>query len=115
MLLPCSAQRPLMRLVLLAMVVGTLGCGQKLVFPRLEFTSDEPKTPSIPLTVRLEIPEALKQAQLFYKDSCGVAQAIPLGERLAEQVKADAAGVFEKTFEGSPRTLCSALRSRPGT
>jgi hypothetical protein len=111
MLLPCSAQRPLMHLVLLAMVVATLGCGQKLVFPRLEFTSDEPKTPSIPLTVRLEIPEALKQAQLFYKDSCGVPQAIPLGERLAEQVKADAAGVFEKTFEGGPKDPADAVLS----
>src|SRR3989454_12852150 len=83
--LPCSAQRPLMRLVVLATVVATLGCGQKLVFPRLEFKSDESKAPSIPLTVRLEVPEALTHAQLFYKDSCGAPQAVPLGERLAEQ------------------------------
>ena len=111
MLLPCSALRPLMRLVVLATVLATLGCGQKLVFPRLEFKSDEAKTPSIPLTVRLDIPEALKQAQLFYKDSCGVPQGIPLGERLAEQVKADAAGVFEKTFEGRPKDPADAVLS----
>ncbi len=111
MLLPCSAQRPLMRLVVLATVVATLGCGQKLVFPRLEFKSDEAKSPSIPLTVRLEIPEALKHAQLFYKDSCGAPQAIPLGERLAEQVKADATGVFEKTFEGNPKDPADAVLS----
>src|SRR3989442_1871229 len=82
MLLPNSALRPLMRLVIVATVVATLGCGQKLVFPRLEFKSDESKTPSIPLTVRLEIPEALTRAQLFYKDSCGAPQAVPLGELL---------------------------------
>jgi hypothetical protein len=111
MLLLCSAQRPFMRLVVLATVVAALGCGQKLVFPRLEFKSDEAKTPSIPLTVRLEIPEALKHAQVFYKDSCGVPQAIPLGERLAEQVKADATGVFEKTFEGSPKDPADAVFS----
>ena len=111
MLLLCSAQRLFMRLVVLATIVATLGCGQKLVFPRLEFKSDEAKTPSIPLTVRLEIPEALKHAQLFYKDSCGAPQAIPLGERLAEQVKADAAGVFEKTFEGSPKDPADAVLS----
>ena len=111
MLLLCSAQRPFMRLFVLATVVATLGCGQKLVFPRLEFKSDEAKTPSIPLTVRLEIPEALKHAQVFYKDSCGVPQAIPLGERLAEQVKADATGVFEKTFEGSPKDPADAVLS----
>src|SRR5438132_13031847 len=111
MWLPCSALRHLMRLVVLATIVATLGCGQKLVFPRLEFKSDEAKTPSIPLTVRLEIPEALKHALLFYKDSCGAPQAIPLGERLAEQVKADAAGVFEKTFEGSPKDPADAVLS----
>src|SRR2546422_9557720 len=111
MLLPCSAQRPLMRLVVLATVVVTLGCGQKLVFPRLEFKSEESKVPSIPLKVRLEVPEALKHAQLFYKDSCGAPQAIPLGERLVEQVKADATGVFEKTFEGSPKDPADAVLS----
>src|SRR2546422_8462654 len=111
MLLPNSALRPLMRLVIVATVVATLGCGQKLVFPRLEFKSDESKTPSIPLTVRLEVPEALTRAQLFYKDSCGAPQAVPLGERLAEQVKADAAGVFEKTFEGSPKEPADAVLS----
>ena len=109
MLLPCSALRPLMRLFIVATVVATLGCGQKLVFPRLEFKSEESKVPSIPLKVRLEVPEALKQAQLFYKDSCGASQAVPLGERLAEQVKADAAGVFEKTFEGSPKDPADAV------
>ncbi|HZC68549.1 MAG TPA: hypothetical protein VE201_08040, partial [Nitrospirales bacterium] len=111
MLLPCSPLRLLMRLVVLVTVLATLGCGQKLVFPRLEFKSEESKTPSIPLTVRLEIPEALKQAQLFYKNSCGEPQAIPLGERLAEQVKADATGVFEKTFEGSPKDPADAVLS----
>ena len=111
MLLPNSALRPLMRLVIVATVVATLGCGQKLVFPRLEFKSDESKAPSIPLTVRLEVPEALTHAQLFYKDSCGAPQAVPLGERLAEQVKADAAGVFEKTFEGSPKEPADAVLS----
>ncbi len=111
MLFPRSSLRPLMRLVVLATVLATLGCGQKLVFPRLEFKSDEAKTPNIPLTVRLEVPEALKQAQLFYKDSCGTPQGIPLGERLAEQVKADAAGVFEKTFEGSPKDPADAVLS----
>jgi hypothetical protein len=85
------------------------GCGQKLVFPRLEFKPEEPATPSIPLTVRLEIPDALKQAQLFYKDSCNAPQAIPLGERLAEQVKADASQVFEKTFEGGPKDPADAV------
>src|SRR5437867_11873047 len=111
MLLPCSALRPLMRLFIVATVVATLGCGQKLVFPRLEFKSEESTAPSIPLTVRLEVPEALKRAQLFYKDSCGAPQAVPLGERLAEQVKADAAGVFEKTFEGSPKDPADAVLS----
>src|SRR5437016_6458377 len=111
MLLPCSALRPLMPLFIVAAVVATLGCGQKLVFPRLEFKSEESKAPSIPLKVRLEVPEALKQAQLFYKDSCGAPQAVPLGERLAEQVKADAAGVFEKTFEGSPKDPADAVLS----
>src|SRR5713226_3267619 len=91
------ALRPLMGLAVLLAALAGLGCGQKLVFPRLEFKSDESKTPSIPLTVRLDIPDAFKQTQLFYKDSCGVSQGIPLGERLTEQVKADAAGVFEKT------------------
>jgi caspase domain-containing protein len=111
MLLDCSAQRSLIRLLVLATVVATLGCGQGFVFPRLEFMSDEAKTPSIPLTVRLEIPEPLRQAQLFYKDSCGAPQAVPLGERLAEQVKADAAGVFERTFEGGPKDPADAVLS----
>src|SRR5205809_3727173 len=111
MWLPMSTLRPLMRFFVVAMVVATLGCGQKLVFPRLEFKSDEAKSPSIPLTVRLEIPEALKHAQLFYKDSCGVPQAIPLGERLAEQVKADATGVFEKTFEGDAKDPADSVLS----
>src|SRR5438128_838745 len=111
MLLPISALRPLMRLFIVATVVAALGCGQKLVFPRLEFKSEEAKSPSIPLSVRLEIPEALKHAQLFYRDSCGVPQAIPLGERLAEQVKADATGVFEKTFEGNPKDPADAVLS----
>src|SRR5438094_927449 len=111
MWLPMSNLRHLMRFFVVATVVATLGCGQKLVFPRLEFKSDEAKSPSIPLTVRLEIPEALKHAQLFYKDSCGVPQAIPLGERRAEQAKADATGVFEKTFEGNPKDPADAVLS----
>ncbi|TLY21897.1 MAG: hypothetical protein E6K68_04800 [Nitrospirae bacterium] len=111
MLLLCSVQRPFMRLVVLGTVVAALGCGQKLVFPRLVFTPEESKPPSIPMTVRLEIPEALKHAQLFYKDSCGTPQAIALGERLAEQVKADATGVFEKTFEGSAKDPADAVLS----
>src|SRR5437667_6162023 len=111
MLLLGSVQRPFMRLVVLGTVVAALGCGQKLVFPRLVFTPEESKTPSIPMTVRLEIPEALKHAQLFYKDSCGTPQSVPLGERLAEQVKADAAWVFEKTFEGSPKDPADAVLS----
>jgi hypothetical protein len=110
-----TRRHPAMRLVLhvvvVLMVMASLGCGQKLVFPRLEFKSEESKTPSIPLTVRVEIPDALKQAQLFYKDSCGAPQGIPLGERLAEQIKADVAGVFEKTFEGSPREPADAVLS----
>lgn len=97
-------------IVLLAALAGS-GCGQKLVFPRLEFKADESKTPSIPLTVRLDIPDALTQYQLFYKDSCGAPQGIPLGERLAEQVKADAASVFEKTFVGSPKDPADAVLS----
>jgi hypothetical protein len=100
-----------MGLVVLLAALAGLGCGQKLVFPRLEFKSDEPKTPSIPLTVRLDIPDAFKQTQVFYKDSCGVSQGIPLGERLAEQVKADAAGVFEKTFVGGPNDPADAVLS----
>lgn len=105
------AFRPLTgALVLLATLAGS-GCGQKLVFPRLEFKSDESKTPSIPLTVRLDISDALKQAQVFYKDSCGVPQGIPLGDRLGEQVKADAAGVFEKTFVGGPKDPADAVLS----
>ncbi len=105
------ALRPLIGcLVLLASLAG-VGCGQKFVFPRLEFKADEPRTPSIPLTVRLDIPDALTQAQVFYKDSCGLFQGIPLGERLAEQVKADAAGVFEKTFMGGPSDPADAVLS----
>lgn len=105
------ALRPRLGLVVLLAALAGFGCGQKLVFPRLEFKSDEAKTPSIPLTVRIEIPEALKQAQLFYKDSCGMPQSIPLGERLAEQIKADAAGIYEKTFEGSPKDSADAVLS----
>src|SRR5437667_14293 len=112
MLLPNSALRPLMRLVIVATVVATLGCGQKLVFPRLEFKSDESKAPSIPLTVRLEVPEALTHAQLFYKDSCGAPQAVPLGERLAEQVKADAAGGLEKLSDRLVDSLTQSVKIR---
>lgn len=96
-------------MTLVILVMAEMGCGQKLVFPRLEFKSDEPTTPSIPLTVRLEIPDALKQAQLFYRDSCGEPQAFPLGERLAEQIKADAAQVFEKTLDGSSKEPADAV------
>ncbi len=88
---------------------GIVGCGQKLVFPRLEFMSEEPKKPSIPLTVKIEIPDALKQAKLFYKDSCNVPQAIPVGERLADQLKADAAQVFEKTMDASDKDPADAV------
>ena len=98
----CSYRLVRPTLALLLLLLGaTSGCGQKVVFPRLEFKSSEPQTPSIPLSVRLDLPDALKQAQMYYRDSCNVPQAIPLGERLAEQVKADAAQVFEKTFEGT--------------
>ena len=89
--------------------VALSACGQKLVFPRLEFQSEEPKTPSIPLAVRIEIPDRLKQAQLFYRDSCNVPQAIPLGERLADQVKADAAQVFEKIVEADSKEPVDAV------
>src|SRR5437879_6785862 len=89
--------------------VALSACGQKLVFPRLEFQSEEPKTPSIPLAVRIEIPDGLKQAQLFYRDSCNVPQAIPLGERLADQVKADAAQVFEKIVETGSKEPVDAV------
>jgi len=100
--LSCSYRLVRPTLALLLLLLGaTSGCGQKVVFPRLEFKSSEPQTPSIPLSVRLDLPDALKQAQMYYRDSCNVPQAIPLGERLAEQVKADAAQVFEKTFEGT--------------
>ena len=105
------ALRSLTGLVVLLAILAGFGCGQKLVFPRLEFKADESKTPSIPLTVRLDIPDTLKQYQLFYKDSCGAPQGIPLGERLAEQVKADAAGVFEKTFVGGPKDPADAVLS----
>jgi hypothetical protein len=105
------AFRPLAGLLVLLATLAALGCGQKLVFPRMEFKSDESKTPSIPLAVRVEIPEALKEAQVFYKDSCGAPQGIPLGERLAEQIKADAAGVFERTFEGRPKDPADAVLS----
>jgi hypothetical protein len=88
--------------------LGIMGCG-KLVFPRLEFGSAEPKTPSIPLAVRVEIPDALKQAQLFYRDSCNVPQAIPVGERLADQLKADAAQVFEKILDASSKDPADAV------
>ena len=105
------ALRPLTGVLVLLAASAVFGCGQKLVFPRLEFKSDVAKTPGIPLTVRLDIPDALTQAQLFYKDSCGVPQGIPLGERLAEQVKADAAGVFEKTFVGGLKDPADAVLS----
>jgi hypothetical protein len=95
--------------MLLALMLALTGCGQKLVFPRLEFKSEELKTPSIPLTVRLEIPEALKQAQLFYRDSCNRPQAIPLGERLAEQIKADVAQVFEKILDSGSKERADAV------
>jgi hypothetical protein len=96
------AARPALGLVL-ALLMALSGCGQKLVFPRLQFASEEPKTPSIPLAVRVDIPEALRQAQLFYRDSCNVPQGIPVGERLADQVKADAAQVFEKILEADSK------------
>lgn len=105
------ALRPLTGFLVLLTASAVFGCGQKLVFPRLEFKSEEAKTPGIPLTVRLDIPDALKQYQLFYKDSCGAPQGIPLGERLAEQVKADAAGVFERTFVGGPKDPADAVLS----
>jgi len=94
--------------MVILMVLG-VGCGQKLVFPRLEFKSEDATTPSIPLTVRLDVQDALKLVQVFYRDSCNVPQAIPLGERLAEQIKADAAQVFEKTFEGNPKDPADAV------
>ena len=48
------ALRPLTGVVVLLAVLAGFGCGQKLVFPRLEFkSSDESRTPSIPLTVRV--------------------------------------------------------------
>jgi hypothetical protein len=96
-------------MIMALLLTGLAGCGQKLVFPRLEFKSEDRPAPSIPLTVRLDIPDALRQAQMFYRDSCNVPQAIPLGERLAEQVKADAAQVFEKTFEGQPTDPADAV------
>ena len=101
--------RPLLGPLLLALLMVGMGCGQKLVFPRLEFKSEEATTPSIPLTVRIEVPDVLKQAQLFYRDSCNMPQAFPIGERLAEQIKADAAQVFEKTFEGGPKDPADAV------
>ncbi len=101
--------RPVLWILLLLLLTGSAGCGKKLVFPRLEFKSEDRPAPSIPLTVRLDIPDALRQAQMFYRDSCNVPQAIPLGERLAEQVKADAAQVFEKTFEGQPTDPADAV------
>ena len=100
--------RSAVALLLMLLVVG-IGCGQKLVFPRLDFKTEESSTPSIPLTVRLDLPDALRQAQLFYRDSCNSAQAIPLGERLSDQIKADAARVFEKTFEGGPKDPADAV------
>ena len=103
------ALRSLTGLVVLLAILAGFGCGQKLVFPRLEFKTDESKTPSIPLTVRLDIPDALKKYQLFYKDSCGAPQGIPLGERLAEQVMADAGSVFEKTVVGGPKDPADAV------
>ncbi|HEY3198199.1 MAG TPA: caspase family protein [Nitrospirales bacterium] len=92
-----------------ALTLALTGCGQKLVFPRLEFKSEEPKQPSIPLAVRIEIPDVFKQAQLFYRDSCNVPQAIPIGERLAEQLKADAAQVFEKIVEAGSTEPADAV------
>ncbi len=109
MCLSAPVLRPVLRIFLVLLLTGLAGCGQKLVFPRLEFKSEERAAPSIPLTVRLDIPDALRQAQMFYRDSCNVPQAIPLGERLAEQVKADAAQVFEKTFEGKPTDPADAV------
>lgn len=100
------AARPVVGLFLLFAILA--GCG-KLTFPRLTFKSEEPQAPGIPLTVRVEIPDVLKNAQLFYRDSCNVPRGIPLGERLAEQVKADAAQVFEKTFEGDPKQPADAV------
>jgi hypothetical protein len=85
--------------VFLILMFALTACGQKLVFPRLAFDSEEPKKANIPLTVRVEIPDALKHAQLFYRDSCNRPQGIPLGERLAEQIKADASQVFEKIVD----------------
>ncbi|TAL10352.1 MAG: hypothetical protein EPO02_07750 [Nitrospirae bacterium] len=107
----CPAFRPLIGLIILLASLAAWGCGQKLVFPRLEFKADEARTPSIPLTVRLDIPDTLKKYQLFYNDSCGVPQGIPLGERLVDQVKADAAQVFEKTFVGGPKDPADAVLS----
>ncbi len=107
----CTALRPLRGMLVLLLAAAVFGCGQKLVFPRLDFKSDETRTPSIPLAVRLDIPDALKKSQLFYKDSCGQSQSIPVGERLAEQLKADAAGIFEKTFEGGPKDAADAVMS----
>jgi hypothetical protein len=103
------ALRPIGTIALLILILIGIGCGQKLVFPRLEYKSDEPITPNIPLTVRVEIPDALRQAQLFYRDSCNDPQAFPLGERLAEQIKADAAQVFEKIIEGNSKEPADAV------
>ena len=103
------AMRPVLGVLLLILMSVGIGCGKKLVMPRLEFKSEEASIPSIPLAVRLEISDALRQAQMFYRDSCNVPQAIPLGERLAEQIKADAAQVFEKPFEGRPNDPADAV------
>src|SRR5438552_15584948 len=108
--LSCSYRLVRPTLALLLLLLGaTSGCGQKVVFPRLDFKSSEPQTPTIPLSVRLDLPDALKQAQMYYRDSCNVPQAIPLGERLAEQVKADAAQVFEKIVEADSKEPVDAV------
>ena len=61
----CSYRLVRPTLALLLLLLGaTSGCGQKVVFPRLEFKSSEPQTPSIPLSVRLDLPDAL----IYFED-----------------------------------------------
>jgi hypothetical protein len=92
--LPSRSPVKSLRTVLAALsLIAIFGCASRLEFP--------PMGEPLPVSVKLEIPAAIKELRADYTDGCGHLMQVPLGARLEEALVEGAYRTFKSvSYEG---------------
>lgn len=93
LLLSRSPVKPLRIFLAAVSLITIAGCASRLEFP--------PMGEPLPVSVKLEIPSAIKELRADYTDNCGHLMQVPLGTRLEEAIIEGAYRTFKSvSYEG---------------